>query len=399
MTPARGLVVLVVLGLFALASCRGGSGSEAKPTALATDTPTSPVTLVPEATPSPTPIVPKHIVLDVSSKPQPPEVTRTIGAPPSSAYPIWDRKSTVIYDTRTGTTRDLGPGTQPASFSPDGTKAAWAAGEGFASGTEVFVTDLPGGQPRSLGPGRTAQFIDNSTLVVFSVGGNDRSLVDVATGARRAYAGEPIPGTLLAHQPPSPAGVTVEPWNPGDTQVRTYTVRDASSEAVLATFDAAAVAAAGKDELAVAAPPAEGRNSNVYLVNVRSGRVTYLATARMDVVNWPFSATADAVLWTDGYCVLPPGLPTLFDRKTNQLIHFEITTGFGTDRWMLLTPGGLLASGSFGATALIDPATAQFQTVIPGSTDGWAGDVSWSSDYRYASHGPYGGHGGLCGPG
>jgi hypothetical protein len=63
---------------------------------------------------------------------------------------------------------------------------------------------------------------------------------------------------------------------------------------------------------------------------------------------------------------------------------------------MLLTPAGLLAAGSFGATALIDPKMASFVTVIPGTPDGWAGDVSWSSDYRFASHGPYGGHGGIC---
>jgi hypothetical protein len=272
-------------------------------------------------------------------------------------------------------------------------------GEGFASGTEVFVVDLPSGQPRSLGPGRTAQFIDNSTLVVFTVNGNDRVLVDVATAARRPYAAEPIPSTLLAHQSRPPIGLTVEPWNPGDTQVRTYMVRDSSSNAVLATFDAAAVAAAGKDELAVAAPPAEGRNSNVYVVNARTGAATYLATARMDVVNWPFSATADAVLWTDGYCVLPLGMTTLFDRKSGQLVRFDTSASPGLDRWMLLTPGGLLASGSFGATALIDPATGAFVSVMPSRPDGYNGDVSWSADYRYASHGPYGGHGGICGPG
>jgi hypothetical protein len=103
-------------------------------------------------------------------------------------------------------------------------------------------------------------------------------MVDVASGMRRPYAGESIPPTLLAREPALPEGLSVEAWNPGDTQVRTYTVRDVSSNAVLLTFDAAAVAAAGKNELAVAAPPADGR-SNVYVINVRTGEATYLASA------------------------------------------------------------------------------------------------------------------------
>src|SRR5689334_8665246 len=110
-----------------LAGCSGG-GESPTPIPAPSVSATAAATLAPEPTPpaTPTPGAPKHIVLDTSPKPQPPEVTRTMGAPPSSAYPAWDGKSTVIYDTKTGSTRDLGPGTQPASFSPDGTKAAWA---------------------------------------------------------------------------------------------------------------------------------------------------------------------------------------------------------------------------------------------------------------------------------
>jgi hypothetical protein len=385
-------VLVLALGLVA---CSDNDNADKTLTPSATNLSGPTATAPPALTATATSVAPRHILLDTAPRPQPTAVTRTIGGQPPSLFPAWDGKSTVIYDTVTATTRDLGPGTQPASFSPDGTKAAWAAGEGFAAGMEVFVVDLPSGAPRSLGPGRTAQFIDDVSIVVFSVGGNDRIMVDVASGMRRPYAGESIPPTLLAREPALPEGLSVEPWNPGDTQVRTYTVRDVSSNAVLLTFDAAAVAAAGKNELAVAAPPAEGR-SNVYVINVRTGQATYLASARPDIVNWPFSATADAVLWTDGYCVQPPGQTTLFDRKSGELVRFDTSGSPGTDRWMLLTPAGLLAAGSFGATALIDPKMASFVTVIPGRPDGWAGDVSWSSDYRFASHGPYGGHGGIC---
>ena len=392
--PGKQVLGVLVLAL-ALVACSNNDNAGKTVTPAATD-PSGPTATAPPAlTATATPVVARHIVLDTAARPQPAEVTRMVDSPPPSVFPVWDGKSTVIYDTRTGTARDLGPGTQPASFSPDGTKAAWAAGEGFAAGTEVFVVDLPSGAPRSLGPGRTAQFIDDVSVVVFSVGGNDRAIVEVDNGTRRPYAGQSISPTLLTRWPELPEGLSVDPWLPGDTQVRSYTVRDASSNAVLLTFDAAAVASAGKNELAVAAPPADGR-SNVYVVDVRTGQANYLASARPDVVNWPFSATADAVLWTDGYCVRPPGQTTLFDRKSGQLVRFDTSGSPGTDRWMLLTPAGLLAAGSFGATALIHPETAAFVTVIPGRSDGWAGDVSWSSDYRFASHGPYGGHGGIC---
>lgn len=389
-------LVLGVVALTAgLVACSGDSKTEMTPTPAPTDTPAT-ATLAPTPTPTQTPTAPRHIVLDTSPKQQPPEVTRAIGPPPSSTFPPWDGKSTVIYDNQTGKALDLGPGSQPASFSPDGTKAAWAAGGKFAEGTEVFVVDLPSGQPRSLGPGWMAQFIDNATIVMLSVGGYERTIVDVVSGARRPYAGEPFPASLLRPAARTSEGFAVEPANPDrDSQVRTYTVRDAGSGSVLLTFDAASVTPAGKGELAAAAPPVDGQ-SNVYLIDIRSGAATYVASARPDVVNWPFSATADSVLWVDGYCVLPRGQTTLFDRKSGQLVRFDTGGSSGTDRWMLLTPGGLLAAGSFGATVLIDPATATFKVVIPGRPDGWAGDVSWSADYRYASHGPYGGHGGIC---
>jgi hypothetical protein len=340
--------------------------------------------------------VPRHIVLDTSPQEQPPETTRSLPPAPQASFPLWNGTSTVIYDRFTSQDRDLGPGAQPASFSPDSKKAAWAAGDQFAGGTEIFVVDLPDGQPRSLGPGRIAQFVDNDSLVVFAVGSNERAIVDVATGARRPYAEETIPSTMLVPPPRASEGFIIEPDNPSRvSQVQTHTVRDAKSGAVLLTFEAIAVVGAGPGEVAAAAPFVDG-HSNVFIIDVVSGKQTFVATARPDIVNWPLSATADAVLWTDGYCILPPGTPTLFDRKSGQLVRFDTSASPGTDRWMLLTPDGLLAAGSFGATALIDPATGNFVTVIPGRTDAWAGDVSWSPDYRYASHGPYGGHGGIC---
>lgn len=380
------LALTLVIGL-AMSSC-GGNTTGTKTTAA------SPTAVATAATPA----EPLHLVLDTAPRPQPPEVTRRLGPPPPSTFPPWDGKSTVIYDTQTGKALDLGPGSGPASFSPDDTKAVWAAGGEFANGTEVFVVDLPSGQRRSLGAGRSAQFIDNQSIVVFAPGSNERTVVDVVTGARRPYAGEPV-GPTLSPPPSAPEGYLVEPENPNRlSDVRTFTVRDARSSAALLTFDAASVVAAGKGELAAAAPPVNGR-SNVYFIDIRTGKQTYVASALSGVGNWPFSATADAILWTDGYCGPTPGPATLFDRKTGQLVRFDTSGPPGVSRWMLLTPGGLLAPGMFGAEYLINPSTLAYVAVIPSRPDGYSGDVSWSASYRYASHGPYGGHGGICGPG
>jgi hypothetical protein len=57
---------------------------------------------------------------------------------PDSVFPPWDGVSTVIYDVQTGNTIELGPGAQPASFNPDETMAAFAAGSQFANGTRYF---------------------------------------------------------------------------------------------------------------------------------------------------------------------------------------------------------------------------------------------------------------------
>jgi len=175
-------------------------------------------------------------------------------------------------------------------------------------------------------------------------------------------------------------------------------VRDASNT-ILFSFDAVGVKAAGKDELAVAAPPVGGR-SNIYLIELPGGSATFVASALPGSGNWPFSASADAILWTDGYCNLQqPGPITYFDRNTGQLVRVDSSTvtNPGTDiRWVQLRPDGRIAAGDFGASYLIDPATLAYVTVIPAGPTGGRGNVSWSDGYRYASHGPYGGHGGSC---
>ena len=80
---------------------------------------------------------------------------------------------------------ELGPGAQPAAFSPDETMAVWvSAGTGadFGLGSEGWLLDLRSGARTSLGPARLAGFTDSAKIVVVAPGGNDRFIVDPATG-------------------------------------------------------------------------------------------------------------------------------------------------------------------------------------------------------------------------
>jgi hypothetical protein len=68
---------------------------------------------------------------------------------------------------------------------------------------------------------------------------------------------------------------------------------------------------------------------------------------------------------------------------------------------MFLAPNGLIAQGTFGATALLDPVTFHYVVTLPPmqlspELSGQSPQARWSKDYRYATYYFAGGHGGLC---
>lgn len=395
------LVVVVSMAAGTAAGCRAGSGETATPSPATTSPATSPPGASPsplEKTATPVPNRPREIAWEAVLLPQPPEVTRQLPAPPQSPFPLWDGKSTVIYDTHTGKATDLGPGSQQAYFSPDETKAVWAAGGEFAQGTEVFIIDLVTGQKRSLGPGRLISFADNTHVAVVAIDGNDRELIDVATGKRQPFSGEVWPA-LVPPVPSAPPGYAIEPRGGMGPALQKFTISDASTGKVLWSFEAVGVAAAGTDQIAIASPPSNGA-SQIFIMNLRTGDMSFVARAQIGKDNWPYSASEKYVLWTDNYCGSGP--ISLFDRASGELTRFDLSEASEAQadlRWVVLTPANLLAAGSFGATYLIDPVSLEYRAVIPGTVEGYTGNVSWSANYRYASHGPFGGHGGLCAPG
>ncbi len=384
--------VAVVLSLRDNEPHSGAPPAEANPSVTA-----SPAAPLPSPTLPPPPPTPRQIVLDTSERPQPAETTRVLGSPPDSVFPPWNGVATVIYDIQRGVAIDLGPGAQPAVFSPDSTTAVWTVGPQFGQGTEAFVIDLATGAKRSLGPARLAGFRDDETAVTVDAD-NVRHTVDVNTGEATLAADDIHIDYFPTSPDPSPQDrYVIDPPGFASPDLRTYTIRDPRSDAVLLILEAVAVTSAGPDHVAAVSAPI-GARSNVYLIEVATGLTTFVATAIPGVNNFPFSADEQSILWTDGYCGDQPGMVTLFDRATAQITRLDFgSVGPNVNpRWARLAPEGQIAIGSFGAADLIDRHTLAFRTVLPPRPDGYGGDVTWSANYRYASHGPYGGHGGLC---
>ena len=115
------------------------------------------------------------------------------------------------------------------------------------------------------------------------------------------------------------------------------------------------------------------------------------------IANPPFAANEDFIVRTDDHCNFDsPGQTRVYDRRAGTITELD-------DRlWVSFTSDGLIASGTFGAKALIDPETFEYTFVLPALAPGSEGqssgpDVSWSPDDVYVSRGFAGGHGGLCG--
>src|SRR3712207_6665516 len=121
--------------------------------------------------------------------------------------------------------------------------------------------------------------------------------------------------------------------------------------------------------------------TNIFLVEIATGRATFIATARLSSspVYLPMDANRDYVVWTEDPCGFPhpPGRTRLYDRRAGTLT--ELSASLPNPR---LTPGGLIASGEpIGAKELIDPMTMTYRLVLPENVI----DAAWSPDYRYAA--------------
>ena len=306
-----------------------------------------------------------------------------------SQFEPWDGLSTVLYDRVTGEELNLGQG-DLGQFSPAGMWMGWTAGPPYDfNQKEAWVIELSTLDRQSLGPGSLIRFIsDDEVVVQVATGGQGAfEIVDLLTGERRASDSQQPQERLNLVDGLAFFSTALDQVNG---------VENADGQ-VLLKFDAFRATFAGPGEIVVATIP-EGSNMNIFAIDIESGAATFIASSPITrIANHPLAANEDFVIWTDDYCRFPdPGRTRVFDRGASTITELDQAL------WVSLTPDGLIASGTFGAKALLDPETFAYVFVVPDLIADFGGessgpDVSWSRDYRYVSRGFAGGHGGLCG--
>jgi DNA-binding beta-propeller fold protein YncE len=384
--------------------------------------------------PTPGAVEPPRQPIGLSSEPQGANViSRNVLNPPASPFSAWDGASVVLYDTQTDRETKMGRG---------GVAHPAFGGNYFVyvSDAEVWLVDLATMQRQSLGPGYVAYFLGDAHVVV-NPGDNNFVVIEIATG-NRVPVGELKDPLLKSMAQNRWGGAFRARWVDGRYAVRLaqdpaqacsqagagrdlcearaaeeWIVEDVTTGQVLYMFRANKVEPAGPGEVVVATTPAcRGHDnalvecyevlakleqespeafiegvSNIYIVNLESGEASFVASAAYNAsarswpMNWPLVADASFVAWTESYCGQPAGRTRVFDRTTAQLTELNVSA------WLSLR-NGELGFGEFGATAVFNPRTFQYTTVLPDLTD-----VSWSADMRWAAVGAAFGHGGLCG--
>lgn len=381
------------------------------------------------ASPTPTPIPVVFEVIENFGMPLP---GRSLEQRPESVFPPWQGSNAVIYDTRTGQAIDLGPG-GTVSFSPDGQYAAWIVGDraalppgSFLSGEARIVT-LATGEQRVIGHGAAVGFPDTDRLALqlprqplenaqwklFDIDTLQPS-ADQTTGGQTA--GERVTSTgHILRVTPKP-GTDLPRGGYGTSH---FELLDPSDRHLVLEFDAYKVVDATTTELVVASAwteiPTEPFTSQpvfLHYLDVTTGQGTLFAFAEASSPNWPLSANDKNVLWTDSFCGPEDQTQVMIvDRLSGMpfgLIRVSPDANIdrpqpgSDDAYMLLTPSGLIAEGTFGAEALIDPVTMKYVSALPPVQltpelqDKGPVQPTWSNDYRYAAYWQGGGHGGLC---
>ncbi len=293
----------------------------------------------------------------------------------------------MLYDVVAGTELNLGAGSL-GHFSPDGTKMAWIANPQppFGDGQAMLI-EIATGAKRDLGPGGVVGFVDDNHVGVWrpAVAGSGTRVsesIDLTTGAVAPTVGCFPQCHILS----TPEGYLILDKDAGVTSVT-----DPTTNRVVLRFTASNVEPAGGKSVLVATTmtdhqrDANGRElgtTNLFLVDIATGRATFVATTTYDTT---YAANDAYVAWTDGLCALDGSHTRIFNRTKGTITELD------TPLAPSFTPDGLILDGFFGGSALIDPATPQYIAAIPSR-----GDSSWSRDYHHASLGQFGGHDGPC---
>ncbi len=353
------------------------------------------------------------------------------GLKPPSPFPTWRGGEAVIYDTKTMAAIDLGEGASVA-FSDDGKYAAWLAGPlelntslipGFIARGEASIISLESGEKRSIGPASAVTFVEGGRIALAAprtpLENVQWTLYDTATLQRSAdqtTAGNQSESRLLSTGHILKATPTAGTELPrGGYGSGNFELLDPKDNHVVMAFDAFAVSSADATHLVVARAaddypkePFRSIDVQIYLLDVTTGLGTWIGAAAASSPNWNLSANERYVLWTNNYCDETPGRAEviLLDRTRNLVRGFSGDADHplpaeSDEAWMFLAPNGLIAQGTFGARALLDPQSGKYVVTLPPidlapGVTGTTPQARWSKDYRYATYYFAGGHGGLC---
>ncbi len=432
-------IVTLLLTISLLVACSGGKKSASGGSAGASEPDARPFDTPAAGTPAPT-----RQITGLFSGPKDTKVSKaSLGAKPASTLQPSDRKDVVVYDTQAGTQTDFGPGiVTPPVFNKGRVL--------YTADKQAWIVDLATGDKKSLGTADLAYFVDEThvLLVAFqqrnillnlATGQRDlaNSLSDTVIGEQDANGlGGPLRrravegGFTLSHAvdveklyalkcrtTPTPEGTLC-----GLRFKEEYQVQNTAGD-VLYQFRALQAWPAGPSEIVIATSPmcddGKGKQiwceeelekldaavggkpgniqyakgtTNIFTVDLKTGKAGFIATVaynpptQIRPYNWPLSADANYVVWTENYCGQTKGKTRIFDRKTGQIKELDQTL------WVQMD-AGLIGAGDFGARAFIDPASLQYKAVLPDNLP----DVTWSDDYRYAAVGQASPHGGYCG--
>lgn len=331
-------------------------------------------------------------------RPSPTTIARPLAERPAGSFEPVDGISTVLYEIEGSTETNLGPGHR-GSFNPASTRMVWLRGPA-GEALEAMVIDLRTKVQRSLGPAGSACWRDDTVVALRPPTANGALgpgiLVDVITGART-----PVESVSCARRfdiTTTADGLELrQEYSRTDTPVpmSNWYLTDTATGELLLKFEAYQAVPAGPGWLAVATiiqvsdtstdgGPSSG-TTNIFLIEIATGKATFIATSPWVYANWPLVANERYVAWTNEYCGQPPGTTYLFDRGTSEV--FDL----GQSLWLIgFTEDGRLATDAFGPRSLIDLESMTYDVVLPG------GEPEWSPDWRYASIGLAFGHGGLC---
>ncbi len=302
---------------------------------------------------------------------------------------------------------DLGPGSVPV-FSPDGTRAAFIAGDDAVNtGGHLHIVELEDGSTSELAATGNAVIWQDARLLSVRHPDGTWNSVDVDTG-RTQPTDSPTPPPAPGPDPANGAyelreleRVGTPLQRGGNSRKRFEAVfRDGSSTIFEAYW---AVPYSPSTVVIATEPQPDTLATNLFLVNLETGEAMFLVSTYASSPNWPLTAGNGRLLWTERYCALvdeetnllePAGDVMFFDVSSDTLTRIEFPAALSRSPWegvyASLSGDDAFQVGTFGVRARGSFESMTLTVVFPTEV------FDWTDDWTFAATGQTPGHGGLC---